>query len=454
MSLCWTSDDDIEVKEYQQQTVVDTRIETGQPSLPSLPLLRPLNTANKTSDTCRETPSADLGNMAMTDQISSAILKAQDIQFSNLSDAICDGLKQFSSNFVDTFNAKFRDEPPQKRARIDVHPDGSSIGRETPRQGSSSSCTIAKSVVVPVISLDNQNDYEKSGNPDNTDAVSVHAGDDFDELWSEDNKEDESDDEEANAAVEKQLKKVEREFTQNEKTSDSMSPKLAAAVNKMWVSQAEEDKIKGRLNKYLRPENCTGLSVPKANPEIWLTIKPCIRSTDVKLQRLQNLMIKAALPVIKVANKLMASKKIKKEEAKETECTLDSLAILSQANQETLGRRREQIKPGLNKQFRQLCRNVSPESTLLVSDDINKRISDIAATNRTVDKFKPSKSTHYYVHGNSSKSFKNFPAKGPCRKVQLQKGQQLQQPGEQQPQLDITTLDHVSSDPISVDVEV
>ena len=74
----------------------------------------------------------------------------------------------------------------------------------------------------------------------------------------------------------------------------------------MWVSQADEDKIKGRLNKYLMLENCTGLSVPKVNPEIWPTIKPRIRSTDVKLQRLQNLMIKAALPVIKVANKLMA----------------------------------------------------------------------------------------------------------------------------------------------------
>ena len=70
-----------------------------------------------------------------------------------------------------------------------------------------------------MISLDNQNDNENSGNYDNTDAVSVHAGDDFDELWSEDNKDDESDDEEANKAVEEQLKKVEREFIQNEKTS-------------------------------------------------------------------------------------------------------------------------------------------------------------------------------------------------------------------------------------------
>ena len=149
----------------------------------------------------------------------------------------------------------------------------------------------------------------------------------------DDNREDESDDEEANAAVEEQLRKVEQEFTRNDETSDSVSPKLAAAINKMWVSQADEDKTNGRLNKYLRPENCINLSVPNVNPEIWPTIKSCIRSTVVKLQRLQNLMIKAALLVIKIANKLMTSKKIKKEESKETlECTLDTLAILSQSN--------------------------------------------------------------------------------------------------------------------------
>ena len=133
-----------DIEEYQQQTVVDTRIETGQPSLPNLALLRPLNTAN----------------------VSSAIAKAQDIQFSSLPNAICDGRKQFSSNFVNIFNAKYGDEPPPKRAKIDVHSDGSSIGRETPRHRSSSSCTITKPVVVPVISLDNQNHNENSGNPD------------------------------------------------------------------------------------------------------------------------------------------------------------------------------------------------------------------------------------------------------------------------------------------------
>ena len=84
------------------------------------------------------------GSMAMADQISSAIVKAQYIQFSSLSDAICDCLKQFCSNFFDIFNAKFGDEPPQKRARIDIHSDDSSIGREPHRQRSSS-CTVAKS---------------------------------------------------------------------------------------------------------------------------------------------------------------------------------------------------------------------------------------------------------------------------------------------------------------------
>ena len=151
MSMCRASYDNVEIEEYQQQTVVDKRIETGQPSLLSLLLLRPLDSANRTFDTCRETPSADFDSMSMADQISSAIVKAQDIQFSSLSNAIYDGLKQFSSNFVNIFKAKYGDEPPQKRARTDVHSDRSSIGRETPRQRSSSSCAMAKSVVVPVI---------------------------------------------------------------------------------------------------------------------------------------------------------------------------------------------------------------------------------------------------------------------------------------------------------------
>ena len=45
-------------------------------------------------------------------------------------------------------------------------------------------------MVVPVISLDKQNDNENSGYPDNTDAVSVHVGNDIDELFLEDNHED------------------------------------------------------------------------------------------------------------------------------------------------------------------------------------------------------------------------------------------------------------------------
>ena len=69
MSTCRTFDDDAEIEEYQQETAVDTPIETGQHSLPSLPLLRPLNTAKRTSDTCRETPSADFASMAMAERI-------------------------------------------------------------------------------------------------------------------------------------------------------------------------------------------------------------------------------------------------------------------------------------------------------------------------------------------------------------------------------------------------
>ena len=73
---------------------------------------------------------------------------------------------------------------------------------------------------------------------------------------SEDNKEDESNDTEANVAVEEQLRRLNKSSHKMRKLQTAKeSPKLAAAINKMWVSQADEDKTKGRLKKYLRPEN-------------------------------------------------------------------------------------------------------------------------------------------------------------------------------------------------------
>ena len=53
----------------------------------------------------------------------------------------------------------------------------------------------------------------------------------------------------------------------------------------------------------------------------------------------------------------------------------------------------------------------------------------------------------------TKKNFKNFPAKGSnTGKSNSRRGPHLQQPGEQQPQLDIATLDHERSEPISLDI--
>ena len=98
MSICRASDDDAEI-EYQQQTVVDTRIETGQPSLPSLPLLRSLNTANMKSDTCRETPSADFGSMIKFPQVFSLtkLIVSHDFLRSTVTNQIAFDQRDFQS---------------------------------------------------------------------------------------------------------------------------------------------------------------------------------------------------------------------------------------------------------------------------------------------------------------------------------------------------------------------
>lgn len=57
--------------------------------------------------------------------------------------------------------------------------------------------------------------------------------------------------------------------------------KFAAILNKTARNKPWEDKLKDKLNKYLRPEKCESLVGAKVNPEIWLKVRPKRRSRDI-----------------------------------------------------------------------------------------------------------------------------------------------------------------------------
>ena len=82
------------------------------------------------------------------------------------------------------------------------------------------------------------------------------------------------------------------EFNEEKSTSPGINPKLAALMGKIFQGNFNEEQAKVRLNRYERPENYDNLQVQKVNPEIWNSVLPQYRSSDIKIQKLQSILCK------------------------------------------------------------------------------------------------------------------------------------------------------------------
>lgn len=98
------------------------------------------------------------------------------------------------------------------------------------------------------------------------------------------------------------LDQLAQEFDGEEVTGPDVSEKLAAIVNRMARAKLAKEKLRDKMNDeaYRRPSNCQNLVVPKINPEMWDRIRPGIRSADIKVQKLQQVLQKAMMPVLQM----------------------------------------------------------------------------------------------------------------------------------------------------------
>ena len=90
------------------------------------------------------------------------------------------------------------------------------------------------------------------------------------------------------------------EFNNDELCDPKINPNLAKAINKVWGKKLTPEKLKIRLNKHLKPENCDQLSPTLVNMEIFSNIPAHTRSQDVKLQKMQKFLLKSAYLIIKI----------------------------------------------------------------------------------------------------------------------------------------------------------
>lgn len=204
------------------------------------------------------------------------------------------------------------------------------------------------------------------------------------------------------------LKKLALDFSKDDKVSSPISKQLAEIINKRWASKLGENKVKETVEKYDRPENCEKLVAPKVNPEIWEKLSHYGKKQDLRLSAIQNMIVKVGAIVAKSTQTLMdfRSQGGKLDTSALLTAQIDAIALLGHTNYELSLRRREAIKPNLNKEYGSLCSSQTPVTTLLFGDELQSQLTAIRASNRI---------SHTAVH-NSSKSS----TKPPYRQKQSQ----------------------------------
>ena len=164
-----------------------------------------------------------------------------------------------------------------------------------------------------------------------------------------------------------------------DKKGPGLSAKVAEVIGKMLKNKMSEDKIKEKAQKYLRPENCELLQSTRVNQLIWGKLRPTTRNRDVKLQKVQTLIIKGMIALGQGAQHILDAPGIDKSTVHEI---FDALALMAQGNLELNLTRRELIKPDLHKDYQNLCCSDVPITSMLFGDDITKHLKELSETSK------------------------------------------------------------------------
>ena len=108
------------------------------------------------------------------------------------------------------------------------------------------------------------------------------------------------------AAEDEILSEIAQDYAEGTQTSDDVSQKLEEIANQRWSSKLEEAKLKDKMNKYARPNNCEKLTVPRINPEIWTTLSHTTRGSDLKLVNYQKTLVAVGVALTQSTEALLS----------------------------------------------------------------------------------------------------------------------------------------------------
>lgn len=181
-----------------------------------------------------------------------------------------------------------------------------------------------------------------------------------------------------------------QELEQDVVNGPAIPEKLSLVVNAIFATKIPDDRLK-KLDEYKCPSNVT-IHCPRVELGLWPFLSAGARSTDIKVQKIGNRIVKTAWPIIELAVKLKAI------DPELRQVALDALFSLGMALSESNQLRRDMIKPGIADEYKSLCTTAKDGSEFLFGGDLGQKAHDISESAKLglkmTHKFKPQRQTN------------------------------------------------------------
>ena len=146
-------------------------------------------------------------------------------------------------------------------------------------------------------------------------------------------------------------------------------PKYALQVTKILENGMGENKKEEIFVHSLPPENCERLDIIKVNSEIFNNAKKVVRAQDLQMRKIQKPLIASINELVYHTDKFIKVGKGEESELPGMNDTLQVLvkatALIAEASHELDLRRRQNFKSDLKPEYKTLCSDNEPVTTLL-----------------------------------------------------------------------------------------
>ena len=173
------------------------------------------------------------------------------------------------------------------------------------------------------------------------------------------------------------FKNISEKFNPKESVDLEVNEDLASFVNSTFRDGISDDRQNDLIKDTHRPNNCDALVKTKVNQSIWRLLKPQTQTDDVKMQSIQNNIIKASINITKLLDQAGESLG-----TSNVELGTNALGLLGQANKLINNKRKECHKNDLDNKYHYLTSHNFPYTDMLYGDDVNKNVREIQDMNR------------------------------------------------------------------------